>query len=234
MKEDKTAQKYFNFPIQLLEGFMVDTNICLNNIFDYALVNYSKNINKATDIKRLECACNDYRVKSGNIKKTLRNGNTLIDLLPTYSPMTGISTGVWFDFYKEYKSDFEKVCLLAFLSMKSIIGNKPYCKMTNNYFLARMDGKTKAIQDLNELSPGIRKYSNEYQTKKIRLELSANWGMAFYAKATKGFYASSKLDINELTFQVLKTKQTDKYQKVKEAAKNAELKAKSRLGIASP
>jgi len=95
-----------------------------------------------------------------------------------------------------------------------------------------MDGKTKSVQDFNELSPEIRKYANEYQTKKLRFELSGkSWGMAFYGKATKGFYASSKLDINELTFQVLKSKQTDKYQKIKEAAKNAEIKAKIRLGI---
>jgi hypothetical protein len=37
--------------------------------------------------------------------------------------------------------------------------------MGNNYWLARIDGKAKTINDIKDLSKEIRKYANEYQTK---------------------------------------------------------------------
>jgi hypothetical protein len=38
--------------------------------------------------------------------------------------------------------------------------------MSNNYRLARIDAKTKTITDIADLSIEVRRYANEYQTKK--------------------------------------------------------------------
>jgi hypothetical protein len=34
--------RYFNFPIVLLEGFMIDSQKCLADIFDYAIYSHIK------------------------------------------------------------------------------------------------------------------------------------------------------------------------------------------------
>jgi hypothetical protein len=43
--------------------------------------------------------------------------------------------------------------------------------MSNNYRLARIDAKTKTITDIADLSIEVRRYANEYQTKRIKTEL---------------------------------------------------------------
>lgn len=221
---------YFNFPIQLLDGFMVNSCVCLCNIFDYSITKQVDSLEYESEIKKIKEVHKRFGVELGNYNMTIKNGRDLIDSIPVNSPRTGITKSTFFEFNKNDKSDFEKACLLAFLAIKSIIGDKPYCKMTNAFFLSRMDGKPKSVEP-GDLSPVINRYANEYQTKKIRLELSANWGMSFYAKATKGFFASTQMNVDDLTYKVLLSKKTDKYQAVKDAAKNAELKAKLRLGI---
>jgi hypothetical protein len=52
-----------------------------------------------------------------------------------------------------------------FLGIKSILSTKTYCKVSNNYRLARIDAKTKTITDIADLSIEVRRYANEYQTK---------------------------------------------------------------------
>jgi hypothetical protein len=48
--------------------------------------------------------------------------------------------------------------------------------VSNNYRLARIDAKTKTITDIADLSIEVRRYANEYQTKK-KTELRDNWGL---------------------------------------------------------
>jgi hypothetical protein len=48
--------------------------------------------------------------------------------------------------------------------------------VSNNYRLARIDAKTKTITDIADLSIEVRRYANEYQTKK-KTELRDNRGL---------------------------------------------------------
>lgn len=205
-----TDEKYFNFPIVLLQGFMKDSKKVLNDIFDYALhqkaseyLNDSKeefsHIETADEAMRI--TENYFGVTTGDKKRTFKNGKALNDSLPDGLPMVGINKDVFFDYYKNEKSEFEKVCLLGFLGIKSILQNKAYCKMTNKYWLARMDGKVKAVNNYSELSRELIKYANEYQTGKIKFELIENWNLEHYSRYTRGFYVSFKLKLEELIYQ---------------------------------
>jgi hypothetical protein len=49
--------------------------------------------------------------------------------------------------------------------------------VSNNYRLARIDAKTKTITDIADLSIEVRRYANEYQTKRIKIELRENRGL---------------------------------------------------------
>jgi hypothetical protein len=215
--------KYFNAPISLYAGFMHNSNSCLNDVFDYAIYQHSLKLT-GTQPVRFKAACEWYEVTSGSSSKSIANGKELNETIPAKSPKTGLSLSLFWEFYGSDKSDFEKICLLAHLALKSILKDKPYFKLTNSYWLARMDGKSSSVKSLYELSEEIQKYSTEYQLTKIKKELRDNWGLSYYGKNVRGFYVSNSLTIEQLVLEVFKSRQkkTDNYaERIKEAEKQA-------------
>ena len=213
----KTDEKYFNVPIHLFSGFMDDSLNCLNNVFDYAIYSHSLKL-EGTQAERFKAACKWYEVIPGNDNECIRNGKEQVVYVHKSTPKVGISKTMWFDFYKNDKSDFEKVCLLGFLAIKSILQNKPYCKIDNKFWLSRMDGNAKSINDFFELSETLKPYANEYQTVKIKTELRNNWGLTTYSRHTRGFYVSFDLTIEQLVLEAEKRRKStiDKQYKQKE------------------
>jgi len=225
MKTEQTAkEKYFNFPIQLLHGFMDDYKGVLTNIFDYAVYNHSLKLD-GTESERWKSALKFFCVEGSG----LQNGKKLVNDFPRNSPYVGINIRVYFDFYQNHKDDFEKACLLAYLALKSILKDKPYACIGNKYLLARMDGKPCAVKDYNELSPAIFKYANEYQSKKLKQALSESWKLVTYSYRMRGFYVSFTLTLNELTFYAEKTRKKYKDQKAKMERNLARTEALRRL-----
>lgn len=181
-------QKYFNVPIQIYKGFLVDSKSVLFNVSVYAC--YDLITKKGYDFKE---AAHHYNINFSNLKHAENAGKKLVDTLPQSSPKVGIGLSMYWQFMNDEKTDFEKASLLAYLAIKSILQQKPYCKIDNRYFLARMDGNAKTV-DTIELSHEIKKYANEYQTVKLKNELRNNWGLKTYSRFTRGFYVSfSKL-----------------------------------------
>ena len=217
-------EKYFNVPVQLFNGFMDDSDKCLNSVFNYAIYQHSLKL-EGTQAERFKAACKWYGVTAGNDSGSIADGKELTENTPENSPKVGISLSMFWDFYKNEKSDFDKICLLGYLAIKSILQTKPYCKIDNKYWLSRMDGKAKSVSMFDELSESVIKYSSEYQTVKIKTELRNNWGLTTYSRHTRGFYVSFDLTIEQLIFEAEKRRKStiDKQykQKEKEALKAA-------------
>ncbi len=221
--------KYFNFPIVLLEGFLVDDKRVLKNIFDYALYAHTLDYEFGDEEQMMSDAQEYFGVTCGNKNRTYENGENLYNSIPEKTPMVGINKDRWFDYYKNDKPEFDKVSLLGFLAIKSILQNKAYCKIDNKFWLSRMDGKAKSIKDNSELSKELLIYANEYQTKKIKSELIDNWGLVHYSRYTRGFYVSYNLNINDLVFEAEKRRKSTKEKQRKEAEQLALKKALERL-----
>lgn len=221
-------QKYFNVPVQLLSGFMDNSSDCLNNIFDYAV--YQKSLkSEGTEAQKFKNACIWFGVNAGSDIRSISNGKELTANISDSSPKVGISLKMWFDFYQNEKSDFDKICFLGFLAIKSILQTKPYCKIDNKYWLSRMDGKVKAISEFRELSKTISKYASEYQTVKIKKELRIGWGLTTYSRYTRGFYVSLSMTIEELVFEAEKRRKSTKDKLYREQVKEALKKAMNRI-----
>jgi len=145
--------------------------------------------------------------------------------------MSGINSKIIYDYRTNFKTDFDKVCLLAFLAIKSIIANKAYCKIDNNFLWSRMDGNSKSV-DVSELSEEVKVYANRYQIDKIKKELIFNWYLVYYSRHTRGFYVSFKLDLEELVFEAEKKRKAVKEKQQKQAQNEALKKALERLKTA--
>lgn len=229
MSNEKRDEKYFNFPIQLLEGFIVNSEKVLNNICDYAVYENASKFEHGTHLQKIKASASFYELTLGSDKNTLDNGKMLYDSIPTNSPKVGLNRIVFWDFFTNDKSDFDKVCLLAFLAIKSILGPKTHCKANNMFLWSRMDGKTKTIDEVSELSKEVQKYANRYQTENVKKELILNWHLIYYSRYTRGFYISFKMTLENLIFEAEKKRKSTKEKKQKQLQNEALRKALERL-----
>lgn len=228
----KTDARYFNFPINLLIGFMEKdkTSKCLNNICDYAIYAYSLTIGLSNENERIGIACNYFCLSLGNTEKSIRNGKSLYHSNTGSKVMTGINVKVWFDYYKNEKTDFEKICLLGHLAIKSILQSKPYLKIDNKFWFSRIAGFNNSV-DVDKFPCNILKFLNEYQTKKIKNELSYNWGLKTFSKHNRGFYVSYKLPLEKLVYEAEKRRKITKEKQHKKLINEAIKKAREQLGL---
>ena len=205
--------RYFNFPIVLLEGFLVDHKKCLVNIFDYAIYEYCQKYDK--DINE---AAKYFGVKIGNPSRTVDNGMMLHDSIQSNLAMVGINKNLYFDFYSNQKKEFDKVVLLAYLAFKSIIGNKSHCKSYHNMVFARMDGKNKSIKDVGELSKELVRYYKRTQREKIYNLLQLDWSLVYYTfRGDHGFNVSFKLNFKSLMEKIEDKRDKNRIKKLKDA-----------------
>lgn len=225
--------RYFNFPVCFLKDFLTDTKSCLNNIFDYSLYAYSQIMylddeydfegmeTEIVDMIRMDCALEFYGCDmcESKIEMQLMRSKGVYQEASFHAPKVGLNLDIFHDFYNNDKSEFEKVCLLAFLGLKSIIGTKSYCKTDNKYLLSRMNGSA-VSHDIDRLPDALKKYAGEYQLKKIKKELVKHWGLKTYSRYTRGFYVSYALDLENLMYEAEKKRKTntDKQRKLEEKA----------------
>ncbi|MDG4944981.1 hypothetical protein NMK71_01005 [Weeksellaceae bacterium KMM 9713] len=228
MKED---QRYFNFPIVLLAGYLDDHRKVLDDIVDYCLYEQSLGLEDEDedDLEKFSIVADYNYIQIGDPEKSFSNGKGLYESIPYNTAKVGLSLRIFWDFYKNQKPEFENVCLLAFLAIKSILHNKPYCKVTNKFWLSRMDGKSKSVKELTDLSSRMQKYSTEYQTKKIKYELIESWGLIHYSRYTRGFYVSYKLSLEDLIFHAEKQRKKYREKQQRKLIEEARLKALEKL-----
>jgi len=229
MKNNKI--KYFNFPITLLTDFLIKDKEVLNNIYSYAIYNHAVNFPYGNVFQIKTSIENFFGISLGDVSEPLKNGKKLFDNTPTKTPKVGISTAIFFEFYETDKTEYEKVCLLGFLAIKSIVQNKPYCKVTNKFWLSRMAGKGATLDILPDW---LKKYNNEYQIKKIKDELKNSWGLVTYSRYTRGFYVSFTLNLDALVFEAEKRRKSTKDKQYKILENDAIQKAYLRLNTTRP
>jgi hypothetical protein len=219
--------QYFNFPIILIKSLPEDKLGTLNNALYFAMYSHSlkmdaEELYSNSELSKFKSAAKFYGVilngSDQNIKLKLKRGKELFDSIPTENPKVGLNISIFWDFYNNEKSEFDIVCLLAFLAIKSILGSKPYCKTVNAYLWSRMSGNAKS--DLSELTETVKKYANEYQTVKIKNELRENWGLITYSRYTKGFYVSFTLDLPKLILEAEKRRKSTKEKQYKQQEKD--------------
>lgn len=122
--------------------------------------------------------------------------------------------------FMEEKSEEQCALLLAYLSLKSISGNRSYSKTTNQMLVSRMAGLTKPTKEIPE---PFAKYSKRYWSRKLRMLLWNYYNVSFFADQVRGFYFSTTLTMDELASKVSEDKKDSKdiSKRFAEAKKNA-------------
>lgn len=211
---------YYNVPIQLIASYM-DNSLILSNVIDYAFYNKVMDDYECYEDADLELISKEMGIQFCNYHLTFTRGEALFNQFSIGCPKVGISKIKLFEFRDEDKSDFEKVCFLAYLALKSILQQKAYVKMDNKYLLARMDGKPSSVKSFEELSSSIYQFANEYQLVKIKNELQKCWGLKHYSRYTRGFYVSFSMELEILILEAEKKRKSFKDDQLKQAQKIA-------------
>jgi hypothetical protein len=200
------SEKYFNAPIELYSGFMVDTDQVLRRVMCYALYEWTE---KYADM-RFKGTMDFFKVEGNAVMLENIGREVYHKHSPGPPPMTGISTEVYWNFRsEEEKSDLDKATLLAFLALKSIVGTKPYMKINNDLLLSRMDGKRRSVKP-EAISKEIQAFSKRYWLDKIKDELVNSWNVTFFSKNMRGFYVSLTLNPEQLAYYAIKNSREKK------------------------
>ena len=218
---------YFNFPIEILKNYLNEGDI--NDMLDYAVYDHCQKLETSMTIEDRLIVCERFfKIRLGNKQRDYNAGKKLYNKYWNKTVMVGINSEIFFDYYKNEKSEFEKVCLLGFLAIKSILQKKTYCKIDNKFWLSRMDGKPRSCE-LSDLSEPIKKYSKHYQARKIKEALEDGWNLKTYSHYTRGFYVSFKLSKEELVYEAEKRRKSVKDKQRKERERKARQQALDRL-----
>lgn len=212
---------YYNFPINLLRHkeetiykeikIVMDYQDNLETILCYRIGElFSEGMN-IEDVEKT-MAIDIFRRTDSYKKNQI---NTFKEFYNQTIPRTGIERKIFWNYRDNPKDDFEFQCLWAFLAIKSIIGKKPFQKMTNQLWIARMAGFSnyKTLEEYFKgralpshiLNPEDR-YKTRYALDKIKKELTRHFNVNFYGIGSRGFYASTKLTLEELIRQVEKNR----------------------------
>jgi hypothetical protein len=219
--------RYFNFPIQMLQDAFCDIKGTMDKIMDYAGYAHTLKLELGDDMDKMRSAGSylgiTYEDRSGSYK----NGKIWYDSIPVNSPMVGINIEMCFDFFNNHKTQDDISVLLAFLAIKSIIGRKAYCKMTNEYLITRMGGYAR-IEDLpNPLPHPLSGYYTRRKLDKMKSELQLNWNVNIYSYYTRGFYVSidNKFSLDKLVLAAERNRKSTREGKLRQQKIKARKKA---------
>jgi hypothetical protein len=146
-------------------------------------------------------------------------------------PMIGIH--ILLHFRDNDKTENEIAQLLAYIGIRSILGQKKYMKTNKQHIIARMFGysSVKVLQDAesNEL---MKKYSTRYHYEKIIKSLAVEWNVCTYSNRTRGIFVSIAINfplvkLIEIAEQKKRSKREADYLKMKRDAIDKAMKKQS-------
>lgn len=168
--------------------------------------------------------------KTNNPANILKNGKETENRIKEKEPFVSVKIDLLFSFFSKDKEDYEKIQLVAYLAIRSIIGKKEYVKTNMPYILCRMNGfstKKEIPEDLkNHQKELFEKYSIRYHREKLITDLQLNWNIITYSNHTRGMYVSIGSGIKNITIEKLayiaeKEKKSNRILDLKKSKKNA-------------
>jgi len=200
--------RFVNIPIALLPELYNNCREFCEKAMAVGVYLYSQKLNGDNDVQKFEDAAGYLNIRFGRgSENNIREAEEIL-FKTKGSPVVGIEIGMLFDYYQNPKTEFEIVCLGAFLGVKSIIGKKPYAKSNKKMIFARMFGykSPKELPNKRYMNDLQKKYFNRYQIDKILNTLQLNWGLKMLWNHNRGVYLTFDVSLEELA----KITETDK------------------------
>lgn len=227
---------YLSFPVQLLR----EDNIkeIARKAIRYGIIDYMVR-HELEGIGGFNYACGIIGIKASSYdgtRKVYDEFNNSIDKVVYVS----IKKDMLFEFMDKSKTDFEIDVFRAFIGVKSILGKKPFQKITNGFLVARLAGFSSEKEAIECVSRGFaggvcmenggfkfhQYHGKRYQIDKLKEELEKRYKLKLYGTHTRGFYVSFKMSFKALVMQAEANKKGAKDKAFKDKKKALILEAK--------
>jgi len=202
----------------MLKGLYENSEKFFNDVFDVGIYLYSKTL-KGDEDKCYKDALEFLGITQGYLSGAIKNAKSILSNMPEKYPIAGIDKNMLFNYYRNAKTEFELICLGAFLANKSIIGKKLYDKTNKEMIHARMFGYTSSKDLPESLTPLQKKYLTRWHMDKVITELQLNWNLKVYWNHDRGIYISFDLPLQKLAEVVDKNKRKAKIHELKDEKK---------------
>jgi hypothetical protein len=221
---------YIAYPITLHKGALPDFRLTADGILNYCGFAVASQLERGTPAERMKAAGDHLGITWGNINTALKEGKELHQRTLAKTPMTSIRKPVLWDYYSNDKTEFEIACLLAFAAIKSILGNKPFCKTNKALIHARMFGYRSA-KDMPEVLEGYEaKYAKRWHMDRLLKELQFSWSLKVYTNHCYGIYVCfGKANKKDMVRVCLEKKSKNKEKRLQ--AENGKLTAEVSLEL---
>ena len=224
---NKDEIRYLLFPIELLQESDIK-KVC-DKALDYGIYRKALDFTVEGETKvipqHIEQSMKYFGLSGGNMANMVRSGKILFDSFNHTNPMVSISKDILMQYYKEDKTKFEVLTFRAYCAIRSILGTKPYVKVTNDYLMARMYG----FRNVADFQHNESQVLPRYQLDKIKLELQKDWYLIYYSRQTRGFYVSFTLNLENLIYHAELNRELYKTKELKRTKEEAYQKAMQRL-----
>lgn len=231
---------YLSFPVQLLRE--EDIKVIASKAILYGIID-SMVRNELGGMDGFNCACGIIGINCKDPKEEYTRAwgvynelNNSIDKVVYVS----IKRDMLFEFMKVPKTDFEIDVFRAFIGVKSILGKKPFQKITNGFLVARLAGFSSEKEAIECVSRGFaggvcmenggfkfyQYHGKRYQIDKLKEELEKRYKLKLYGTHTRGFYVSFKMSFKALVMQAEANKKGAKDKAFKDKKKALILEAK--------
>lgn len=216
--------RFLNFPIVLLQGFLENHQECLNRIFRYSV--FEMVYSDQAIFEGIEDFIEEYEFNLNPkfIPSITKEGRVLYDsCFGMNYPWTGIHIDTLSRFNKD-RNKFDLVCLLLFLALKSIIQVKPYANAKDALILSRMAGQARAG---NQIPEGIAYWMHKGSRRrtKVFIELEKHYKLVRAYKARGTTFSINKLNQEQLEFAILKRKDQKSTSELNNRKKHAKAEA---------
>lgn len=222
----KDGIRYFLFPIELLQESDIQ-QVC-RKAFDYGIYRKALDFIVEGETKvmprHIEQSMQYFNLNVNHLERRVKDGKILYDTFSNNNPMVSINKEKLLQ-YQHDKPAFEVLVFRAECAIRSILGKKPYAKVTNDYLMARMYGFRNVADHQSNESHVLPRY----QLDKIKLELQRDWYLVYYSKQNRGFYVSYSLSLENLIYHAELNRESYKAKILKQAKEEAYQKVMQRL-----
>jgi hypothetical protein len=219
--------RFLNFPVVLLKGFLDNHKECLYNIFYYAVFEMVFSKEKIFDSMEEFQEEFDFYFDSELTTEIQKNGKILFDL---YDGVKCARTGIHFNSFSDFiepRKEFDLVCFLLFLALKSIVQTKPYANAKDALILSRMAGYSKAQGDIPENIAYWMKTGSRNRTKVFTvLEKSYKLVRAYKARGTT--FSINKMNQEQLELTIIQNKDQKSVRDINEKKRKVKAEAVKR------
>jgi hypothetical protein len=160
---------------------------------------------------------------TGNIEGILEIGKSIEKDIIAGQVMPMIGLHILFDFRDNDKTEKDIAQLLAYIAVRSVIGEKAYAKTNKDHIVCRMFGYASIKETIGlELAELHKKYLLRYHVEKVLKALEMDWNVCIYSNRTRGIYISisKKFPLQKLVEAAEKKKQAKReieFEKLKQS-----------------